>query len=238
MAESTAVMTVEEQLKQRLALQTQTLQKMAGGHTNISFKGGNIIVDDQVIPGGELDVIILGVVNERTFYDGPYDPNSPQTPACYSFNLQLPHPEAEQPQHENCRGCPQDEWGTGAQGRGKACREAARIALTSATADLEQATIYTAKVPISSIGTVRELVGKAGAAGKLLGQFVVKLIVKPDAKTFFKVTLMPIGENKADMNLILQRMDEAENLLNKPYPVFTEEAAPEVPKDKSGKAKY
>jgi hypothetical protein len=240
MSESTAVISLEEQLKQRLALQSKTLSDMSGGQNFISFKGGNIIVDNQVVPNGEMDVVILSICNERTYYAGEYDPNKTQVPACYSYNGQLPHPEASEPQHENCRGCPHDKWGSAVRGKGKACREAARLALISANADPAEAVIYSAKVPITSIGTVKELTAKAGMAGKLVAQYVTRLVVKPDDKTFFKVTLMAIGENKTDLTILLDRIQEADKIVNRPYPVFeeAEEVVPQKPIGKDGKAKY
>lgn len=238
MTESTAVMSVEEQLKARLATQVKVTGDMAGGSNQISFKGGQIIVDGNIVPGGEMNVIVLGILNERTFYPGAFDPNKIQTPACYSYNGELPHAEAAAPQHTNCRGCEQDKWGSATTGRGKACREAARLAIISADADFESAPIYTCRIPISSISTAREFAAKASAAGKLVGQYTVKLIVKPDSKSFFSVTLMAIGPNPIDLSLLLPRMNEADGVLTRPYPVIEEEAAPEKPLDKNGKAKY
>jgi len=238
MTENTAVISVEEQLKARLAVQAKVASEMAGGGSQISFKGGQIIIDNQIVPGGEMNVIILGVLNERTYYPGQFDSNKIQIPVCYSYDGQLPHADAADPQHSNCRGCPQDAWGSANTGRGKACREAARLAVISADADFETAPIYTCRVPISSISTVRELTGKAASAGKLVAQFITKLIVKPDAKTFFSVTLMAINNNPIDLGLLLPRVNEAETALYRPYPSIEEEAAPEKPVDKHGKAKY
>ena len=60
MSESTAVVSIEEQIKQQLALQQQKMSQMSVGANLISFKGGQLIVDGLPVPGGEADVIVLG----------------------------------------------------------------------------------------------------------------------------------------------------------------------------------
>jgi hypothetical protein len=88
------------------------------------------------VPGNQMAVVVLASVVERVYYEGRYDASNSSSPVCYAFGRKpegmTPYAEAESPQHENCEDCPQNKWDTGANGKGKACREQRRLALIPA----------------------------------------------------------------------------------------------------------
>jgi hypothetical protein len=89
------VVSIEERIKQQLALQQQQTSALRSGGNFISFKNGNLKVNDTPVPNNTIDVRVLAIVPERAWYDGPYDPDSPQAPACYSLGTTgTPHPLA------------------------------------------------------------------------------------------------------------------------------------------------
>ena len=223
--ESTALADVKAELEARLKAQAAVRDQMAGSNSYISFKGGHLTIDGTAVPSGEVEILPLAIVFERTWYEGDYNPDKPQTPACYTFNANFPHAEAGKPQNATCKGCPHDEWGSGPRGKGKACRESARLAVIAADADPLTASIYTAKIPISSLGTVKDFIAYCGSNGKLTGQIVTKLKVMPDAKTIFKVSMTPLRETTTDLLALLPRLDAAVEVANTPYPVFEEQVA-------------
>ena len=230
-AQNTAVISIEDQIKQQLALQQEKMAAMQTGPNLISFKGGQLIVDNVPIPGGEAEVYVLAQQAERAYYAEEFDASKPQVPACYSFDLETPHPEASDPQNITCLGCPQNEWGTALRGKGKACRESARVALVPATAPLETAPMYQCSFPITSMGSVKEFMGRCAQSGKLSGEFKTRLKVVPDPKSFFKASLTPLQAVEQPMRVLLDRMQQARDMLMTPYPVL-EEPEPEAPKGK------
>lgn len=234
-AQSTAVVSIEEQIKQQLALQQEKMAAMQTGPNLISFKGGQLIVDGVPIPNGEAEVYVLAQQAERAYYAGDYDSSKPQVPACYSFDLEAPHPEASDPQNVTCLGCPQNEWGTAARGRGKACRESARVAVVPATAPIETAPMYQCSFPITSMGSVKEFMGRCAQSGKLAGEFKTRLKVVPDPKSFFKASLTPLQTVEQPMRVLLDRMAQARDQLMTPYPTLEAPAEPEPPKGRSKK---
>ena len=233
-AQSTAVISIEDQIKQQLALQQEKMAAMQTGPNLISFKGGQLIVDGVPIPGGEAEVYVLAQQAERAYYEGEFDASKPQVPACYSFDLEAPHPEASDPQNTTCLGCPQNEWGTAARGRGKACRESARVAVVPATAPIETAPMYQCSFPITSMGSVKEFMGRCAQSGKLSGEFKTRLKVVPDPKSFFKASLTPLQTVEQPMRVLIDRMAQARDQLMSPYPDLTP-SEPEAPKGKSKK---
>lgn len=233
--QSTAVVSIEDQVKQQLALQQEKMAALQTGPNLISFKGGQLIVDGIPIPGGEAEVYVLAQQAERAFYAEEFDSSKPQVPACYSFDLEAPHPDSAAPQHEQCLGCPQNEWGSASRGRGKACRESTRVAVVPATAPLETAPMYQCSFPITSVGSVKEFLGRCAQSGKLSGEFKTRLKVVPDPKSFFKASLTPLQTVEQPMRILLDRMAQARDQLMTPYPTLEAPAEPEPPKGKSKK---
>ena len=102
----------------------------------LSVKGKRFAFQDAVLDES-LNVVILDHCFENQFYEGAYDPESPSAPICTSIGKSekdlAPNPEVVgiQVQHETCAGCPQNEFGSAATGRGKACKNSRKLALIS-----------------------------------------------------------------------------------------------------------
>ena len=231
---SNELISLEEQVKQQLALQQTKMAALQTGPNLISFKGGQLIVDGTPIAGGEAEVYVLAQQAERAYYEGEYDSSKPQVPACYSFDLETPHPDSSSPQNPTCLGCAQNEWGSASRGKGKACRESARVAVVPATAPLETAPMYQCSFPITSMGSVKEFMGRCAQSGKLSGEFKTRLKVVPDPKSFFKASLTPLQTVEQPMRVLIDRMAQARDQLMSPYPDLTP-SEPEAPKGKSKK---
>ena len=106
----------------------------------LSVKGKRFAFQDAVL-GDRLNVVILDHCFENQFYKNAYDPESPSAPVCCAIGKSekdlAPDPEVPgiQVQHETCHGCPQNEFGSAATGRGKACRNGRKLALISIPED-------------------------------------------------------------------------------------------------------
>lgn len=219
---------IEKRRQELLERQAEAAQSMRTSGSFITFKNANLKVDGQSVPNNEADVRVLAAVSERAWYDGAYDPDSPQVPACYALDSTAPHPEAQNPQSESCATCPKNKWGTAparpgsnVPGRGKACREGARVIMVAANTPLKTAAMHTAKIPVTSLGSINNFIGRCQAAGRLTGEFIAKLSVSEDKKTFFKVHL-DLKEHTPDLDpmLLMHKQEEAYQLAMQPYPVF------------------
>lgn len=222
---------IKKRLEAELERQRETAAAMRTGMAFITFKNANMKVDGQPVPNNTADVRVLAAVSERAWYDGPYDPDTPQVPACYSLDSDEPHPEAADPQSEKCGDCPKNKWGSApprpgsnVPGKGKACREGARLIVVPANVPLKSAPMYTAKIPVTSLSTVNNFTSRCNQAAKLTGEFVTTLSVTEDKKSFFKVHLT-MKEHTADLDtlLLLNKQEEAYQLAMTPYPVFDSE---------------
>lgn len=217
---------IKRRLEEQLERQAAAAASMRTTGSFITFKNATLKVDGQPVPNNTADVRVLAAISERAWYDGAYDPDQAQVPACYALDAADPHPEAREPQHDNCKECPKNKWGSAPPrpgstlpGKGKACREGARIIVVPAGIPLKSAPMYMAKIPVTSLNAVTTFVGRCQAAAKLMGEFVVTLSVTEDKKSFFKVHLT-LKEHTADMDplLLLNRQEEAYQLAMTPYP--------------------
>jgi hypothetical protein len=216
-----------ELLKIQLARQAAAIGQLRTTGSFITFKNANLKVDGAPIPSNSIEVRVLAVVAERAWYADAYDADVAQVPACYSLNATgVPHEQSSLPQNATCQGCPKDKWGSapprpGANkpGRGKACREGARVIVVPAGMPVKVAPLYQAKVPVTSLDTVASFVSRCTQSNKLTGEFVTHLSVTEDNKSFFKVHLN-IKELSSDLELetLLKRQDEARDLALQPYP--------------------
>lgn len=218
------------------ALAKQGVQQEAnvGGGQFISFKSGQISYQGNAIKGNELDVIAIDSVFENQYNPEKYDPDNPQPPVCYAFGRDeeelAPHPECADPQHETCKGCPHNEFGTADNGKGKACKNTRRIAVIPGDT-LEEDVLRTAeaayiRLPVTSVKGWASFVKMVKAMTGLPTLGVVATIsTVPDAKTQFKVTWQQ--KETIDRELIptlLDRHDAMAEEIMFPYPKPSEEA--------------
>lgn len=101
-------------------------------NTNGTFK--RLVNGEQVgnAVRGDINVIIVHALPKvsRVFYAGAYDPNAkPTLPDCWSNNGDVPEAAAGNKQAANCASCPKNVVGSGANGKGRACRYQRRIAV-------------------------------------------------------------------------------------------------------------
>jgi hypothetical protein len=101
-------------------------------NTNGTFK--RIVGGEQIgkaLPH-EINVIIVDMLKDvsREYYASEYDPEGKATlPDCWSADGRTPDPKASNKQASACASCPMNVDGSGAKGRGKACRFKRRIAV-------------------------------------------------------------------------------------------------------------
>jgi len=84
------------------------------------------------VKDGFINVIIINALAKvsRQFYATAYDPDAaPTLPDCWSNLGDVPDAKASNPQSNACVSCPQNIDGSGANGKGRACKFQRRVAL-------------------------------------------------------------------------------------------------------------
>lgn len=251
----TAVATWDEELARRAQLAAEA-EANAGGGQFFSFRGGRLSFNGSELHNNEVAVVVCAAIFENVYYEGRFDPDQPAPPTCYAFATQeselAPHKivqEAGNAQHDQCKGCDQNEWGTADTGKGKACRNTRRLAVLPCgifhptthafepyePEQLEAAAFGFMKLPVTSVqGYAAYVKSIANGLKKPLETIFTRVSVEPDPKSQFKVKFNAIKEVPPNLiPILLKRADEAAELIQFPYPPpgAYEEAAPAKSRD-------
>lgn len=189
----------------RKVAEAYAAEERSGG-SNISIRNGVMSVGDQPIPGNQMASIILDAVHLNTWYPDAYNPQQPLPPRCYAIGRSdaemRPHPDmAKAPQFfaaqsESCLSCPLNQWGSGPNGKGKACRNRRRIIMLPAgtyqggvlqpildPAYYGEAALHTLDIPPTNLGGWGEYVrGIAAQWARPFSAIVTRVYVYPHPK--------------------------------------------------------
>lgn len=247
---STAVVKWDEELARRAEIAAKMEEGASGGQF-FGTRGGTLTWQDAPLKDNQMGVIILDSILENVYYEGRFDPETPQSPMCFAFGRDekemAPHKivvEARNHQHPQCQGCELNEFGTADQGKGKACRNTRRVGMISAGSftaagkfepidDQEHfatAAVGYMKLPVTSVKGYAGFVKQVASALKRppFGIFTkVKLV--PDQKNQFKVLFEPISTVPDHlMETILARHEEVKAAIDFPYVKSDDTAGPKA----------
>lgn len=237
-AAPTAALTKYDERLAALAKQATEVEASVGSAGNfLSIRGAVLSYQGVQATDNKMSVIILHAILENQWYNKPFNPASPTSPACYAFGdmqkTMVPHEMAPQPQSETCASCEKMQFGSAEVGKGKACKAVQRLALIT-EGDLENldenAQIAYLKLPFYSTieyaSYVRQL---AEQYKKPPLAFVTEITVVPDPKSQYRVKfkLTDKIEDSSALELLLGLHEKAKAEIAFPYPEMDE--APDKP---------
>lgn len=254
-SQSTALAKWDEELAKQAEI-AAGMEASAGGGQFFSTRGGQLSWQDAPLPGNEMAVIILDHIFETVYYEGRYDPDTPQSPTAFAFGRN----EKELRWHENsdpefagelCSESEVCEWGSADTGKGKAARETRRLAMIPAgqfnrNGDFEMfededhyatSTVGFMKLPVTSVKGFANFVKQvAGAMKRPPHGIITRVAVVPDAKTQFKVTFEPIDKVPDELiGVIMERREEVMATIDFPYQRDDEEQEPTPRRSRAAK---
>jgi hypothetical protein len=201
----------------------------------ISTKGGILTYKGNEVEGGTMNVVIIDSILENHYYTEEYDADNPASPVCFAFARSdkdmAPHEKSTEKQHAQCKGCPQNEFGTAIRGKGKACKNIRRLSLITEDAleNVEEAEVAFLKIPVTSVKAWAGYVDQLDAALHLppLG-VVTEIQVKPDTKTLVKVSFKLVGkiEDGNVIEALLAKRKVGSEAIMMPYQPFERDEAP------------
>ena len=170
MTRSKAVTTVAGGTKALSALDAELANEVANLKQQIGMPGGKAI---KINPTGsftspegfdlgtEIQIVVLDFITAHRFYPGAYVEGNPEPPVCYALgrNIVDLKPEADSPQvqHTDCATCPLNVFGTGSNGKSKACKNTRELAVLlidpndSEALASPKSTIYTMSIAPNSL---------------------------------------------------------------------------------------
>jgi len=195
-------------MSQQLAtLQKQIAKEIEKQKTNILPSGGRIntkgkeftLPDGEKVKNNTLTAVILDYRFNNTYYKAMWDGQSSNRPDCSATSESQdglkPAPEIENPIAPSCDGCPMNDWGSAANGRGgKACQNKVRLALVTPDADAN-APIYTLDLTPTALKSFGAYMDSCNKNTVLPINLVTEITFDPSA-SFPTCRLKAVGENE------------------------------------------
>jgi len=242
-SKSRAVGSLAKQLEDQ-AEQAANMERGAPMGRNFSFKGGQMVFDGAPVKDNEVVVIIAGAVIAKTFYEGDYDADNPEPPVCFAFDTDpdnlAPIPEdVADLQNDVCATCEWNKFGSADRGKGKACKDARRLALLPAgtiqrNGDLEliedpkelaKAELGFAVLPPTSLTPYATFVRQVANTMKRPPHGIYAIMkCNADSKNQFVISweVIDLVDEKC-LAVVMDRHEEAMKALVQPYTYPTDE---------------
>jgi len=136
-ATSGALVSIKDQMAAELAALSERTSP-AGGD-KIQLKNDKTFNLPDGTKANELEVVIVDFIATNNFYEGAYDKDNIQPPACFAIGQiitqMVPSDNSPAKQSDSCAVCPMNQFGSA--GNGKACKNMRRLAVLPADADTD-----------------------------------------------------------------------------------------------------
>ena len=235
-----------EQEMAELAEQSISNETVATG-SRMTYNKGEFQLNGDPL-GDELDVVVIAERTEHAYYDGPYDKDNPQPPACFAIGTDpeemSPHENSSDPQADACAQCWANEFGSAEVGAGKACKNSRRIAVISSD-DVSKASYDSENVAYINVAptSIKYFTSFKKKVVQMLGRpfFSVKAILGIEPFDNYNKLTFEAGDSLQPKEVYLVR-DLASSItetLEKPFPKPDEyeQPAKKVVKKKTAKKK-
>jgi hypothetical protein len=218
-------MSIEDEIKKQLEAQRGQLGALPSN--KISTKGKEFTLPNGQ-QGKEIEVVIIDFVWFMVNYPGVYNANNPQQPNCFAVGREnpmsgelKPHEDSAEPQHDNCKDCPKNQWKSAPTGNGKACKNQRRLVVLPPDADesTEPMTLY---VSPGGLKHFDAYVSRLAAEHKMLPVQVVTKIYFDKDQVYPLLRFEMIGVND-NLQMFWNKRDSSQELLFRP--LETEKAA-------------
>jgi hypothetical protein len=131
-------------------------------------------VDDDETPANAIEVVLVNTAPtfSKVFYAAGYTEGSKDKPTCYSNDGVAPASDAADKQAAKCAACEHNAWGTGNNGKGKACSDSLRLALSFPDSINDP---FLLRVPPASLKAVTEYAAFLSRKGAPMEGLVTKI---------------------------------------------------------------
>lgn len=144
---------------------------------------------DEPATGIEVVVLKANPALSKVYYAKGFEEGANEKPTCYSNNGVKPEADAAEAQSKTCAACPHNVWGSGTQGKGKACQDSRRVAVAAA-GNLSDPMLL--RVPPASLRVMKEFGDFCAGHGVEYNTVVVRMRFDP-AEATPKLVIQPKG---------------------------------------------
>jgi hypothetical protein len=204
----------------------------------MSIKGKKFSLGDVKL-GAAIDVVILADAFDHAYYDKDYDPDVISPPACFAVGDRdselIPDPISPVLQAATCNTCPQNEFGSSKNGKGKACRNGRRLLIASVfegTVNLDDLAII--NLPPTSLKAYARHTKHITSIHKLPTWAAITKLTFDDDVTWPSIVPVYMATVKSDViGKITEMLTDYHTIVSQPYNVSSyikSEVEPETKK--------
>jgi len=206
-----------------IAKQISSKISAPSGNTIRLTANKKFVLPDGSETDGPIRVVILGFSSRNTYYSSAYSANNLVPPDCYAEDDSpadmSPATDAHLIQAESCNECPQNEWGSSANGNGKACQNTRIIALLPP--DDSSAEIQTIRVSPGGLKNFDSYMAKLATLYKL-PPFAVTTEISFDQKESYSKLIFDKPEPNSDFDAFGKRAEDLTAVLAANFPARVE----------------
>jgi hypothetical protein len=158
---SRALSLIDQELAQEATGISNQIGQLGGGNRIEVKPDGTFNLPDGTVFDGEMKIVVVDFATHHDYYEAQYNPNNPVPPICYARgkNLDELKPEADSPdiQNPDCKSCPLNQFGSGPNGKSKACKNSRALAVLIVDPDqpdahnAPDAPLYSFKLPPTAL---------------------------------------------------------------------------------------
>lgn len=215
-----ALATIDQELALDVANLRQQISAPSGNKIKLEATGDFVLPDGMNL-GNEIQVVVVDFISRNFFYSGPYNPQNISPPDCYSMGKDKAAlaPESDSPaaQSDKCSTCPLNAFGSGNNGKSKACQN--RYWLSVLLVDPENPDAHNSPdAPLYlldlSPSNLRSFEGAIAHTSRLMGHWVkaIYTLQGKNAGTYATITWVDPVPNP-DYAAHVARRSEAEDAL-------------------------
>lgn len=133
---------IQEQLKNEAAIISSRIGAPSGDRIKIT-QSKTFKLPDGSESKGPIHAVVVDFISANYYFEGAFDPNEIEPPLCIALSpdpsTMAPDPKSPERQSDTCAGCQQNQFGSAARGRGKACQNTRLLYLLSTDANADTA---------------------------------------------------------------------------------------------------
>ena len=173
-----------------------------------------------VLPDGTktrdpLQLVVVDFVSRNMYYENGYEKDNIVPPNCFAISPEprgmVPSDNSPDKQHETCKGCAWDEFGSAPTGRGKACKNTRLLAVLPPDAD-EDTELWTLSVSSTGLKSFDSFVAGVNRAFSMPPMGVVVTVSFSDASTYPSLEFSDPQPNE-NLEVAYARRAEAREML-------------------------
>lgn len=213
---SSAMLDLKAELKRELAEVKGSVAPPSG--FRVSLKGKMFTFPDGTQSAGPIDCVILDWRTAHTYYKGVYNPQKPESPACFALGKVIetlkPSENVPEPQADSCGKCPMNQFGSAATGRGKACKNSRLLAVVPADADENTEPWIVTVSPTGIKGFDNYVTKLSGVMGMVPIQVTTRMALNPN-EAYPTLVFGSPEPHEMDLALLFKLREAAQPLLDK-----------------------